>query len=325
MTIAQTEKFYEQDTKSYEIEQNKDFLAWLTTSINNGYHRFIKLKELQEFIDNIANWYEIKYPERELEYFEGIRSMDFPDIKRISNEMDIRQLLFRLPPNQLYLIEGRYEFKGLVQHPIYKNGKNIRSKPIFIRINKKNECNALCGEIPYFLLHINSITGEVSKNYHLEEYLNSEDIEENISFDKLLSIFNEKYADKLDFTQLKEIAYDRNCDMELRYRILQLVALKLLYSRNTIPERGYERAKRFINEFNKNLALTLSTEEIDEAINRDYTNGERCEQVLKNYVDENDQKHSYCTAEDVAKKEQFKEENKGIKKLAKRMFNKNRK
>ena len=58
--------------------------------------------------------------------------------------------------------------------------------------------------------------------------------------------------------------------MELRHRILQLVALKLLYSKNTFPERGYERAKRFINEFNKNLCLTLSTEEIDEIMYRDY-------------------------------------------------------
>ena len=52
--------------------------------------------------------------------------------------------------------------------------------------------------------------------------------------------------------------------MELRHRILQLVALKLVYSKNTIPERGYERAKRFINEFNKKLgegsAIALSGE-----------------------------------------------------------------
>lgn len=72
--------------------------------------------------------------------------------------------------------------------------------------------------------------------------------------------------------------------MELRHRILQSVALKLLYSRNTIPERGYERAKRFINEFNKKLGLELSTEQIDEIIHRDYTNGERWEHVLKTYV-----------------------------------------
>ena len=324
MTFAQAERFYGQDTKDYEIEKNKDFLTWLKTSIKEGYHCFIKTEELQELIDSIVNWYEIKYPERELEYFEGTRHMDFQDIRRISDVMDIRQLLFRLPHNQLCLMECGYRAKGWGQHPIYENGKKIGWKAqIFMSINRKNEeeSDSLLGKAPYFLLHADHMTGEVSNDYELEEYLDSE---ENLNLDELFSIFKEKYTDELDFTELKESVYDHNCDMELRHRILQLVALKLLYSRNTIPERGYERAKRFINEFNKKLGLALSTEQVDEIIHRDYTNGERWEDVLKTYVDENGEEHSYWTVEDVAKKEQPKEESKGIKRLAKIMFNKNR-
>ena len=324
MTIAQAERFYGQDTKDYEIEKNKDFLIWLKTSIKDGYHCFIEAEELQELIDSIVNWYEIKYPERELEYFEGTRHMNFQDIRRISDVMDIRQLLFRLPHNQLCLIECGYRAKGWGQHPIYENGKEIGWKTqIFMSINRKNEeeSDSLLGKTPYFLLHADHMTGEVSNDYELEEYLDSE---ENLNLDELLSIFKEKYTDELDFTELKESVYDHNCDMELRHRILQSVALKLLYSRNTIPERGYERAKKFINEFNKKLGLELSTEQIDEIIHRDYTNGERWEHVLKTYVDEDDEEHSYWTVEDVAKKEQQKEKSKGIKRLAKRMFNKNR-
>lgn len=324
MTIAQAERFYGQDTKDYEIEKNKDFLIWLKTSIKDGYHCFIEAEELQELIDSIVNWYEIKYPERELEYFEGTRHMNFQDIRKISDVMDVRQLLFRLPHNQLCLIECGYRAKGWGQHPIYENGKEIGWKAqIFMSINRKNEeeSDSLLGKTPYFLLHADHMTGEVSNDYELEEYLDSE---ENLNLDELLSIFKEKYTDELDFTELKESVYDHNCDMELRHRILQSVALKLLYSRNTIPERGYERAKRFINEFNKKLGLELSTEQIDEIIHRDYTNGERWEHVLKNYVDEDGEEHLYWTVEDVAKKEQEKEESKGIKRLAKRMFNKNR-
>lgn len=73
--------------------------------------------------------------------------------------------------------------------------------------------------------------------------------------------------------------YDHNCDVELRNKVLQLVALKLLYSRRTIPERGYERAKRFINEFNKKMNLNISTEEIDNVISKDYTNTEKVNTV----------------------------------------------
>ena len=325
MTIAQAERFYEQDTKDYEIEKNKDFLTWLKTSIKDGYHCFIKTEELQELINSIVNWYEIKYPERELEYFEGTRHMNFQDIRRISDVMDIRQLLFRLPHNQLCLMECGYRAKGWGQYPIYENGKEIGwETQIFMRISRKNkeESGSWLGKAPYFLLYADHMTGEVSNNYELEEYLDSE---ENLNLDELLSIFKEKYTDELDFTELTESVYDHNCDMELRHRILQLVALKLLYSRNTIPERGYERAKRFINEFNKKLGLALSTEQIDEIIHRDYTNGERWEHVLKTYVGEDGEEHSYWTVENVAKKEQPIEESKVIKRLAKIMFNKNRK
>ena len=96
---------------------------------------------------------------------------------------------------------------------------------------------------------------------------------------------------------------------------VQSVALKLLYSRNTIPERGYERAKRFINEFNKKLDLTLSTEQIDEIISRDYTNSEKWEHVLKTYINKDGKEHSYWTIENVTKKE-----SKGIKRLVKKVF-----
>ena len=322
MTIAQAERFYEQDTKDYEIEKNKDFLTWLKTSIKDGYQCFIKTEELQELIDSIVNWYEIKYPERELEYFEGTRHMNFQDIKKISDVMDIRQLLFRLPHNQLCLIECGYRAKGWGQHPIYENGKEVGIKAqIYMRIDRKKEeeCNPLWGKIPYFLLRADHMTGEVSKDYNLEEYVENK---ENISLDELLEILSKKYVDELDFTELKQSVHDHDCDIELRHRILQLTALKLLYSRNTIPERGYERAKRFINEFNKKLNLILSTEEIDEAISRDYTNGERWKDVLKTYVDENGEEHSYWTVENVAKKDQSKEESKGIIKILERLKHK---
>lgn len=200
--------------------------------------------------------------------------MNFQDIKSISNVMDIRQLLSKLSYNQLCLIECGYRAKGWIQHPIYEDGKEVRSKvQIFMSINRKNEdgFNPLFGILPHFFLKADHMTGEVSKDYKIDKYLDSD---ESISLDELLSIFSEKYSDELDFTELKESVYDHKSDMELRYRVLQLAALKLLYSKNTIPERGYKRAKRFINEFNKELNLTLSTEEIDEVMHRDYINGE---------------------------------------------------
>ena len=98
--------------------------------------------------------------------------------------------------------------------------------------------------------------------------------EKNITLDELLILFKKNHAESLDFTKLEKCIYDHNCDMELRRQILQMAALKLLYSDRTIPERGYKRARIFIHEFNQNLGLDLDSKEINEAINRDYTNEE---------------------------------------------------
>ena len=51
-----------------------------------------------------------------------------------------------------------------------------------------------------------------------------------------------------------------------------MTTLKLIYSRNTIPEYGYERAKKLINEFNRKLNINIKTNRIDEIINKDYSN-----------------------------------------------------
>lgn len=122
--------------------------------------------------------------------------------------------------------------------------------------------------------------------------------------DELLHIFDVKYKNKLDYSELRACIYDHDSDLELRHGVLQLVAIKLLYSRNTVPERGYERAKRFINEFNDALGLTLSTDEIDEILNRDYTGGERLEEVLETYTDRNGEERSYWTVKKIPIKRQ---------------------
>lgn len=276
MTFAQAERFYEQDLKKYEIEKNKDFLNWLKNRIAYGYCCFIKTEELQELIDYMVSWYEIKYPERELEYYEGTRYMNFENLKRISDVMDIRQLLFRLPHNQLFLMKCDYRSNGGGIRDIYNDKHEVvgQKTVLFMSIDRKDveydPCST-CSKLPDFLLCADTDSGKVNVDYNLKDYIDVE----NITLDELLVLFKEKYTNELGFTKLEECIYDHNCDVELRRRVLQLVALKLLYSKNTIPERGYERAKRFINEFNKKLGLTLSTEEIDEIMNRDYTNDEK--------------------------------------------------
>ena len=173
MTIAEAQRFYNQDEHLYELAKNKAFLSWLKDRINHGYHCYLEIDELQELINNITTWYAIKYPERELEFYEGVRHMDFLDIKKISNVMDIRQLMYRLPHKQLSLIQGGYRACGWGQHPIYENGKEVGWKTeIFMKIERKDidEDDIWCDKLPYFLVHADHKTGIVSDCSDLEEY-----------------------------------------------------------------------------------------------------------------------------------------------------------
>lgn len=250
MTIAQAEKFYEQDLKKYELSNNKELLTWLKESSEKGYHSYIDCKDLEEFIDNLVYWYEMKYPEREIKLSEGIKNLEFENIEKLSKMMTSKQLMYRLPHKQLSLMKCDYRSNGGGIGDVYNDKGEIvgQKKILFMSIYKKDN-----------------------------EYINTD----NITLDELLALFKGKYNNKLDFKKLEECIFDHNCDVELRRRVLQLVALKLLYSNRTILERGYKRATRFINEFNKKMGLNLSTEEIDEIINRDYT------------IDERNLKHSY--------------------------------
>lgn len=274
MTILQAERFYEQDSKKYEVLKNKEFLSWLKNSIKNGYHPFIDIEGLQNLVDDITNWYEIKYPEREMEFYEGIRYFDFENVKSLSKLMNIKQLMYRLPREQLYLMECNYRSTGGCIKSIYDdNNEVIGQKAIlFMNIYRKNVESSI---VPNFLLYADTDSGKVEIDYNLKDYVNAD----SITLDELLNLFKEKYSEEFSFTELEKCVYNHNCDVELRNKVLQLVALKLLYSRRTIPERGYERAKRFINEFNKKMNLNISTEEIDNAINKDYTNTEKVDNV----------------------------------------------
>ena len=318
MTIAEAEKFYKNDAKGYELGKNKDFLCWLKSSIKNGYHCFADLEDLQSLINNIVTWYQIKYPERELARSDGVSYLDFEDLKDISDVMSIEQLFLRLPSNQLRVMKCEYRASGGGMRPLYKNGKKVGLKPqIFMRIDRKEVMDKFPLEVSCFLLTADNMTGEIFKDSNIDEFLEDED---SVSLEELLQIFNKKYKNKLDYSELKKCVYDHDSDLELRHRILQLVALKLLYSKNTTPERGYERAKRFINEFNGELGLTLSTDEIDKIFDRDYTDGEVWEEVLETYTDKSGEERSYWTVKNTAGQKA-----KSVKNLVKSLFKGNNK
>lgn len=253
MTIAEAEIFYKMDKEKYNLKNNEYFLKWYSKQIKNGYLPYLQLFEMQEFIDTIVLWYEIKYPEKEFEFYEGIREDKFKNVKPISKILNFQQLMFRLSNIQSDIVDCVYRAHGGGYPDKIFFGINI--------IGSKSHS--------YCIVSANYKTGIIS-SFHSSEQGIKIDCSKQVTLDELLKIL-ENSEHLFDLEELKTSVNNHNIDLEIRKKLLQYVALKLLYSKNTIPERGYERAKRFIGEFNKHIPnLNLNTTEIDKILEINY-------------------------------------------------------
>ena len=85
----------------------------------------------------------------------------------------------------------------------------------------------------------------------------------------------------IDYSELQKRIQDHKNSVGLRNKVLELVMLNLLYSKNALPENGYIRAKRFMRMFNKEYNLDLNMEKLDEIMGVDYSNTEDVKQKIK--------------------------------------------
>ena len=262
MTKEELKNFYNNDLEKYDLNKNTDFKIMFNRLIDDGYDLIIGIDDMQDLIDRLFTWYEIKYPEREFDFYDGKVMQDFAMKKELSDLMDINQLFFRLTDNQIKLLEGNYRSNFMKEYPIYEEGKKIGvSKKVYFKINRF-ENDMYYKKHKDFIVSANAISGKVETDYETDKY-----VQVNICLDDLYNVFKEKYADRLEFKELENAINNKYIDNYLRDRLLEFVSLKLLYSKNTTPIRGYTRAKRFIDEFNKKLNLNLTYDVIDEAMN----------------------------------------------------------
>ena len=266
MTGEEMKNFYKEDERLYDLKENKKFLIMFNHLIDEGYSLFIGIDEMQDLIDRLFTWYEIKYPEREFDFYDGKLTSDFVTKKELSDLMNINQLFFRLSDNQIKLLEGNYRTISMKEYPIYEEGKKIGvSKKVYFKINR-NENDIYYNKHKDFIISADAVSGKVDTDYETDKYITG-----NVTIDDIYRKFKEEYTDRLEFEVLEKAINNKYIDNYLRDSILELVALKLIYSKKTTPERGYIRAKRFIDEFNSRLGLNLTYEEINRVMNKDYS------------------------------------------------------
>lgn len=241
--MAYAEKrFYEKDEKKYDIKNNREFLTWFLNSIENGVkpNSYTKLEDFEGLIDSIVKWYELKYPGYILNCSNGkVLPKNLKSVKDISLQLNVDEFLYRLPLRQRWLMVPDF------------GCSNLRLK------GEKKKSNFKY----YYDLNFDDESGIVNYS-NIPDFI-------GLSLEEILNLLK-KYNSSVDYSELEKILDTYYFKIELRHRLLELAALKILYKSESrdlgynTPHIGYARAKHFIEEFNDELGLLLSSDEIDD-------------------------------------------------------------
>ena len=261
MKIEFLDNFRKMDNKAYELLANADFLNSLNRAISKGYECYISVDELQALINLIANWYEIKYPERDFETAE--KKNNFQSTKRLSSRMGINELLYRMNDHQIDLLKASYRTVDWGIRVVSSECKEVKYSEYLLFKIKCLPNHPYYEKYSYFKIVADPLTGLVDDTYELRDY---KDKSEEITLEELLKRFKKSNRDDMDFSSLENCILNHSYDIELRAKIIELVALKLFYSPTTTPERGYIRAKKLFEDFNRNFGLNLRVNFINELL-----------------------------------------------------------
>lgn len=260
MTIKEMNLFYDKDKKEYIVSKNREFLKWLKQKEKNNYHPFISTEEIQELIDKLSIWYELKYPDKGYEYYHQEDYDNFNKVYSLTKEMTFDRLLDRLTEEETSLLSCSYRSSGQSNHLIKDKDNNVVAVEsyIYIVLSKGNKDE---------IIEANN-AGEVKMNNNVKKLTSLS----RLTLDELYKIIKNKKNQNIDYHELSETIYDNLTDIELRSKVLNMTSLKILFSKRTNPEYNYQRAKAFENEFNSSIPnLNLKTN-VDDCVREIYEN-----------------------------------------------------
>jgi len=233
MTQEEILALYKEDKKEYELEKNTEFKKWIEN--NKSLIITSDLIVMQKLVNFLVEWYEVKYQNF------------FPNS---NSKMTQEQLLKNLPAETKKILECNYRSNSGYCIPIYQNNKLIGYKDYIGACVYHNGIKEFFG--------IDKQTGIIN-NIYIENI-----VLKKVTLNQAIDIFYKTH----DCRELVKIKLMHSIDIELRKKILQFVALKLLYSENSTFEKSYERALKFITEFNEQiLNLNLEPEFLNSKLN----------------------------------------------------------
>ena len=245
------DEFYRRDKHEYQLESNKDFLDWFKISLGSGivYDSYIHFSDMEGLIDHLNNFYHIKYPDFLLE---DIPNNPWGERIRNSKDLDINLtvpgMILRLPWKEAILMNCPY----CRNYTEYEIERGVHKSWLGLDLYDKRDRQDRYG----ILFEPENGTVIKSSIKSFEDH----NLVEILDYLKLHPSYS-------DYHELEEVVDKNLFEIKLRRRLLQLTALKILYTSSN-PRVGYKRAKKFIEEMNNELSLLLSTKEIDRAYRR---------------------------------------------------------
>lgn len=252
--------FYSNEERKYFIKENKKFLDWYKEELNSGYSYILELEEVEDLINKIVIWYQLKYPNRKLE--KGLIDTRFEDLKDITKELTIDQLRYRLSSRQIEALDCNYRSGsgGVIPIGGYYDDDNILCDVdtfrtvIHLHLSSKEKDLTLDHTI------IADTKGNLIDSSDLEKYIGNKKVN---TLDELFDVLRESENYNIDYSNLKKCVLTHMIDKTLREKIINIAALNLFFAQEVDSNYSYFRAKRLIKEFNDYYKLNISTQKMD--------------------------------------------------------------
>ena len=217
----------------------------------------LNLKQMQKLIDDIALFFEFKYPDNML--LENNKEYDvFNQCKEIALKLDMDQLKYHLAHDYVLFLECYY-WRYLFLERKTANWHELNRT--LLRILDDGTLNKW------------DLEGLV-----MEHFLNDG---EGIETIEDLFVRLRKENNGVDTLEVERCIMSHKKDIQMRNMVLKLIPFRLIYSSRSSPMLGYERAKNFMRMFEKEYDIHFDTEELEEIMNRDYSEKKKVCKVKK--------------------------------------------
>ncbi len=254
MTLEEETRLRKQDKKLYDLKKNKDFLKKYKDMIKDGYDPILSIDGMQYLLDYIVKWYEIKYPDVELqEYMQRVGEYA---VKPIASYMDTKQLLSRLSNRMVSFMRRLYRgCAGGYRSLVDDKGEEIGGYGV-IAIN--------VGKDSWKNIYVNTTNGLVEYDKEIYDcfgYRKNDKlyIYELVNLDK--SEYNTKELEKVNKLSQE--------DWDLCNDLMFFTALKMIYSDDTVLNLGIKRAKIFLEEIQRDLNIKFIENRIVDTIDKE--------------------------------------------------------